>query len=245
MTASVQNSYDKLVIGASSINDILPDHKEHLNWLRTTFGDNAVKSYTDGLEEYIESVEVGSTMFIPMKQIGGIRISLFTYSSNILPKPSDPISLVFKSNAKTDNVVDYLQNKIFPPWLDTGIGCASPQWIRLENPANSGKLQWVKMSSSRAIGGCALIRNHMRFFDAGYDSSPDGVGNCCIGGVHYEEWEVPKLNHVIKDWNKSREFMEKLFADLPTTKTSSMIMQQPSSIQNVPYDGYASVIQLA
>lgn len=242
---SVSQSYDTVVIESSDLDSILPDHKEHLNWLRTYVGEEAEKFYLGRLENILGGAKVGTTVQIPMKQIGGIRISLFTYSSTIMPTPSDPITLIFTSNAKAESVIDYLENKIFPPWLDTGVGCASPQWIRLENPVNSGNSKWVKMYSSRAIGGCALIRSHMRLFDVGFDSTSQGMGDCCIGGVHYERWEIEKLNHVIQDWNRSREFLTKLFADLPlSSKTSTLVMQQPSNIQNIPYDGIASMIPL-
>ncbi len=187
-----------------------------------------------------------------MKQIGGIRISLFTYSCKNPPIPSDPINLIFTSHAKIKYVNDCLEKKIFPPWLDTvgyaRVPCAKPQWVRFENRANKGNPQWIKMSASKAIGGCAPIRSHIRLFDVGSDSSSQGMGDCCIANVHYEVLKLKKLkvDHVIQDWNRSRKFVEKLFADLlAPAKTSSLKMQKSGNIQNVPNDGIASVIPLS
>ncbi len=243
MLREASSSVEEIEIQEATIDGAISENAKYTNWLKEFGGQKAVDSYVNQLRLKLASAPTPRTLAsIPLRKVGGVRISEFTYSSRKAAMASDPINLVFITKADRTRLVRDLENQLFPPWLDTKWFCAECQWVRVENPVGSRNTRWIKMLTTRAIGGCTGIRCHLRLFDVGYDSSPGGVGKCIIGNVHYETWHG---RHVVQDWDRTQKFVETLFLQLPTTgKSSGLRLQQPGNPKKVPNDGIASMIPL-
>jgi len=141
------------------------------------------------------------------------------------------------------NVADIFQRELFPPWLDTMAveslyRCANTQWVYVEDAIGP---KWQEMDYTFALGGCTFNRCHIRLFNGGHDEQ---LGDFTLANVHYEHWEWT-ADHVVEDWDKSQNFVQRLFEEKPFTKRIHTERLLPAEeIQQVPHDGLASVIEL-
>jgi hypothetical protein len=185
-------------------------------------------------------------------QLGAAKFYPYTYSSRNRLSTADPINLVFTNHADVSTVESQIHKYIFPPWLDTatkvGYQCSKTQWAYVDNTASGGMAGWVRMDSTLAIGGCSLIRCHIRLFDGGKDASPGGIGEYTLANVHYDVWDWSVFDHVIQDWDNTQGFLSEMFErHSPSFASKRMEQLQPSGeiLQNVQHDGLATVIELS
>ena len=242
----------KVLIQEESIDRLLRENGNYINWLLEVGGQAAKDAYVAQLNAILaRAPRAGTYATVSMNQLGTARFYPYTYSSPNILSISDPINLVFTNRANVGAVESQIYKYIFPPWLDTrikvGYRCSRTQWVYVDNTATGGTAQWVKVNSTLAIGGCSFIRCHLRLFDGGRDASPRGIGEYTLANVHYEIWDWNIFDHVIQDWDNTQAFLSEMFeGHSPSFASKRMERLQPSGevMQNVVHDGLATVIKL-
>jgi hypothetical protein len=226
----------------------------YLNWLDSIGAQEEKRRFLQSLQE--SAVPLAPTYpryyayHVPaflcqtrLVQIGGVSLSPYTHRTMNFLSLADPLNLIFVGNAGVDRVAEIFIDMLFPPWLDTVIpnvyNCADIQWVYLRNAVRP---RWQQMNYTLALGGCALNRCHVRLFDGGHDEQ---LGDFTLAGVHYEESHLRKI-HVIQDWDKSQDFVRRLFESKPFCKgiREERLQDQGEERENVAHDGIASVIEL-
>lgn len=188
---------------------------------------------------------MGTSLSVPMVRFGRARFSQFTYYGRGL-RQGDPVNLVFAGNAQPSTVDPLLETHIFPPWLRTGL-CSLSQWVYIDTSRTGGLADWVSMSATRATGGCAFTRCHMRLFDGGNDPSSNGLGRFTIGSTHYETANLLRPIHKVRDYDKTRDFLQALARGksfLAKAPRKVRIQSNPGVAGSVSYDGRGTLFSI-
>ena len=234
--------------------ELLDANQGYLNWLDSIGAEQAKRDFVLSLEKATTPPTRPYAAYVPplflyppyLVQIGGVSLSPYTHRLMNLGFDADPLNLVFIGEALADKVADILLHELFPPrlWFSTVVpprfNCAETQWVYFES---NGASSWEGMNYTIAIGGCSFNpRCHIRLFDGGYDEQ---LGNFTLANVHYEHWDWLKRNHVVEDWDRSQDFVKRLFEATPFCKrTYTERFQEDEEIQNVRHDGLATVVEL-
>jgi hypothetical protein len=233
--------------------ELLDANQGYLNWLASIGAEQAKRDFVLSLEKAaMPSARAYAAYVAPLLyppsliQIGGVSLSPYTHRVMNIGFDADPLNLIFVGEAQADRVADIFLHEVFPPrlWLSTVIppsfNCAETQWVYFESNDMSN---WQGMNYTIAIGGCSLNpRRHVRLFDGGYDEQ---LGEFTVANAHYEHWDWLKMNHAIEDWDRSQDFVKRLFEATPLCRrTYPVHFQEEEEIQNVHHDGLATIVEL-
>lgn len=233
--------------------ELLDANQGYLNWLDSIGAEQTKQDFVLSLEKSaMPRARAYAAYVAPLLQppsliqIGGVSLSPYTHRSMNIGFDADPLNLLFVGEARAERVADIFLRDLFPPdlWYSTvippGFNCAETRWVYFESSAASN---WQGMSYTIAIAGCSLKpRCHIRLFDGDCDEQ---LGNFTLASVHYEHWDWLKRNHVIEDWDRSQDFVKRLFKATPfCERTYTERFQEDEEIQNVHHDGLATVVEL-
>ena len=222
----------------------------YIKWLRIRGGTEAVELYYSHLEEILDrSPKDGTTVTMKLVEIGERSVRFYPWTTECPFGPrSDPINVVFTNMGSARNVANKFKVDFVPPWRDTvtwRIPCARAHFALFDNTPHGGSVAWVKMSNSLTNCGC-FRRCHIRTFDGGTDSSPNGLGQYSIGSVHYEVWKKP-ISHIVRRWDGAQQFLDSIFSPgfpLVGSKSAVQIQNPREVLKGIPHDGVATVIEL-
>ena len=253
------STYAGIVSVPQTLQELLEANQGYLNWLHSMGAAKAEHDFTESLRPLATAAEYAYAPYVeyerpeilfqpPMTEIGDVTVSPYTHRSMSLAQESqaDPLNLVFAGNAEVSRVAKIFAYRLFPPelhWQSTVVplyNCAETQWVYLRK---GDMHDFLGMKYTIAMGGClSNPRCHIRLFDGGHDEQ---LGEFTLANVHYEHLDVSKMNHVVDDWDRAQAFVQHLFQATPYCESVRMERFQANErIQNIPNDGFGTIIEL-
>ncbi len=227
-----------------TIQELIEDNKEYLEYLRKNIGPEAVSKHIRSLEEALEKVPYNGTTSLKLVEVGWESISFWPYTSDAIGGSiSDPINLVFynKGNGlNVNNKIDYsLTNSWDPTWL------SNTQYTYIDDTAHGGSAYWERDSYTLANGPAYGTRYHIRIFNGTYDTHVPGFAYWSNAGVHKETWSWTQLKHIIDSWEEAETFIKNDFAGKSFVGSiGTTNLNNAGTFQGQYNDGNAPVIEL-
>ena len=163
----------------------------------------------------------------------------------------DPINVVFRRNAKADDLDHFLRFTLPYAWTLTG-GRSTRTYARIDEQSIGGAASWrqadldlhcVHPSRGSWFLELGYPRFHIRIWTASMRDPDDGWW--AIGSAHHEHY-VPPISHVIHSWSTPLDFLEECIAGHPSVSAMARHpVSTPTWLQGHRFDGEALVIDLA
>lgn len=227
-----------------TIQDLLEDNKEYLEYLRKNIGQEAAERHVQFLREALQAVPENGIIRLKLVEVGWDSITFWPYTSNAIGGSiSDPINLVFykKGNAlNVNNKMDYSLTNNWDPTL-----FSHTQYTYIDDTAHGGSAYWERDIYTLANGPAYGTRYHIRIFEGTYDTHVPGFAYWSIAGVHKETWSWTQLKHIIDSWEEAETFVKNDFTGKSFVGSiGTANLNNAGTFQGKYNDGGAPVIEL-
>lgn len=219
MGLTIQTIHQKVKVVKQTIEELMADNKEFLEWLKSYFGDETRDRFVEYLKTELSFVPpTGTEIEMELVKLGDGTIIYSPYTvAAISGVPKDPVNLIFHNGGSADAVADIMCKQLNPKWYNVWI-MTSSQYAYIDDAAHGGsteeKDKWIKVSKSlsdKPFDGILRHRKHLRIFESPTGCTHQyGNGKYSIASVHKDH----RICHFLSplDFVTSRLEVERAFS---------------------------------